>query len=170
MTLVPWTPDPEPFGNATGFDTVALDVKVRIAERMGMTVTIGRFPDDYQTVQEEDRERGRSSEKPRPIKAFTISHDGLTVSGDYDGRSHIRGYWSSYWLDSMTPETLVFDFRTLTWDQARTLAVRGPMLGVDLPDGMVSKLGPIDPMMAAVADNYMRHAGASLAETGAEVT
>jgi hypothetical protein len=169
MTLLPWSPDPAPFGNATGFDTVALDVKIAIAISMNMKVYRGELPPDIQAEQEKARAAGRTNERPRPLKAITVSHDGLTISGDYDGRSYVRGYRSSYWLDCLTPETVVFDFRSLTWEDGKLLAIRGPMLGVDLPEGTVSKLGPLDSMMAGVADDYMRSVGTSLEETGAEV-
>jgi len=169
MTLLPWSPDPAPFGNATGFDTVALDVKISIAITMGMKVYRGELPPDIQAEQERhqaaQRERGYELQ---PLKAITISHDGLTISGDYDGRRYVRGYRSSYWLDELAPDTVVFDFRSLTWEDGKLLAIRGPMLGVDLPEGTVSKLGPLDSMMAGVADDYMRSVGTTLEETGAE--
>ncbi len=63
----------------------------------------------------------------------------------------------------------MFDVRTLSWEAAKSYAIRGPLLGVDLPEGVVSKLGPIDSIMAGVADDYMRSVGTSLEETGAEV-
>jgi len=182
MTLTSWTPDPAPFGNATGFDTVALDVKIAIAIAMDMQVYRGEFPEDIQAEQEKHRERcpecgqhdnsGDCDHTPnelQPLKAITVSYDGLTISGDYNGRRSIRGYRSTYWLDELAPETVVFDFRTLSWEAAKSLAIRGPMLGVDLPEGVVSKLGPIDKIMAGVADDYMHSVGATLADTGAEV-
>ena len=165
MTLVPWEPEPFPFGNATGFDRVSLDVKVQIAERLGMKVTRGKFPDDIQAEQEEmTHEKGE-----QPLKEITISADGLTISGDYSSGRSIRGYRSSRWLGQMTPHTVVFDFRSVPFEIASKIAIRGPMIDVDLPDGMVSKLGPIDPLMVPVAEAYMNFAGTSLAEVGAEI-
>lgn len=168
MSLVPWTPDPEPFGNASGFDRVALDVKVTIAALMGMTITFGHFVEDIQAEQEASTYR---NERDDPLKSITVSHDGLSISGDYSSGRSIQGYRSSYWLDSMTPRTVVFDFRSLPWEQARKLAVRGPMLDVDLADGMVSKLFPADDelgVMRDVAEDYMRYAGTSVAEVRGE--
>jgi len=170
MTITSWTPDPAPFGNATGFDTVALDVKIAIAIAMDMQVYRGEFPEDIQSEQENHqaahRERGYDLQ---PLKAITISWDGLTISGEYTGHRSVSGYRSSYWLDELAPETVVFDFRSLTWENAKSLAIRGPMLGVDLPEGVVSKLGPIDSIMTPVAEDYMRSVGATLADTGAEI-
>lgn len=166
MTLTSWTPEPAPFGNATGFDTVALDVQVTIAETMGMTVYRGCLPEDIQAEQEAMPASGSLRD---PLKAITISWDGLSISGEYDGRRSVRGYRSSFWLDQLTPETVVFDVRTLEWEDAKRYSIRGPLCGVDLPDGVVSKLGPIDPIMAGVAEDYMRSVGTSLDETGAEV-
>ncbi len=172
MTLLPWSPEPAPFGNATGFDTVALDVKIAIAIAMDMKVYRGEFPPDIQAEQDARNRFStllRRKEHPRPLRAITVSWDGLKISGEYDGRRSVSGYRSSYWLDELTPETVVFDFRSLPWEAAKSLAIRGPMLGVDLPEGVVSKLGPLDSMMAGVADDYMRYAGTTLEETGAEV-
>jgi hypothetical protein len=166
MTLTSWRPDPAPFGNATGFDTVALDVLISIAISMGMQVYRGEFPEDIQAEQEARTAPEREAD---PLKTITVSHDGLAISGHYNGHRSVSGYRSSYWLDQMTPETIVFDFRSLPWEAARSLAIRGPLLGVDLPEGVVSKLGPIDEIMVPVAEAYMRHAGTTLEETGAEV-
>lgn len=166
MTLTGWSPEPAPFGNATGFDTVALDVQIAIAISMGMKVYRGHFPEDIQAEQEARTAPEREAD---PLKTITISHDGLAISGHYNGHRSVSGYRSSYWLDQMTPETVVFDIRTLPWELAKSYAIRGPLLGVDLPEGVVSKLGPIDSIMAGVAEDYMRHAGTSLEETGAEV-
>lgn len=166
MTLTGWTPEPAPFGNATGFDTVALDVQIAIAISMGMKVYRGEFPADIQAEQEAKAASGHLRD---PLKAITISHDGLKISGHYDGHRSVSGYRSHYWLDQLAPETVVFDIRSIPWEDAKAFAIRGPLLGVDLPDGVVSKLGPLDSVMAGVAEDYMRYAGTSLEETGAEV-
>lgn len=182
MTLLPWKPEPAPFGNATGFDTVALDVQIAIAISMGMKVYRGCFPEDIQTEQEAHRERcpecgqadncgdcDHTPNKPDPLKTITISHDGLKISGNYNGHRSVSGYRSGYWLDQMTPDTVVFDIRTLPWESAKSYAIRGPLLGVDLPEGVVSKLDPLDSIMADVAEQFMNSVGATLEETGAEV-
>lgn len=166
MTFTSWTPEPAPFGNATGFDTVALDVQIAIAISMGMKVYRGEFPPDIQAEQEARTAPEREAD---PLKCITISNDGLSISGEYDGHRSVRGYRSHYWLDQLTPDTIVFDVRTLDWEDAKSFAIRGPLTGVDLPEGVVSKLGPIDSVMAGVAEDYMRSVGATLAETGAEV-
>jgi hypothetical protein len=169
MTLVPWTPEPEPFGNATGLDFVATDVKQVIAERFGATVTVGRFADDIQVEQAEMRERGRASEPDEPLAIITVSHDGLVISGDWpSGNRHISGYRSSFWLDRMNSETVVFDLRSIPDDQVVRYAVRGPMPNPSLPAGMVSTI-TIPARMVGVADAYMGSIGATLAETGTPV-
>lgn len=169
MTLMSWTPDPAPFGNATGFDTVALNVLVTIAESLGMAVYRGQFPEDIQGEQERKADAHERVTQAGPLKSVTISHDGLSISGERGSGSSVHGYRSNYWLHEITPETVVFDFRSLPWEQAKSLAIRGPMVDVDLADGLVSKLGPIDRTMAKVADDYMRHVGATLEDTGAEI-
>jgi hypothetical protein len=167
--LVPWESEPEPFGNATGFDMVALDVYRAIAERFGATITVGHFAGDIQAEQETRRENGDCNETTEPLASITVSHDGLSISGDWpSGNKSVRGYRSSYWLDRMNEETLVFDLRSVADDLIVKLAVRGPMHNPALPTGMVSTI-TIPAHMAGVADDYMRHAGASLAATGTPV-
>jgi hypothetical protein len=169
MTLVPWTPEPEPFGNATGLDFVATDVKQVIAERFGATVTVGRFADDIQVEQAEMRERGRASEPDEPLAIITVSHDGLVISGDWpSGNRHIGGYRSSFWLDRMNSETVVFDLRSIPDDQVVRYAVRGPMSNPSLPAGMVSTI-TIPAHMVDVADAVMGSVGSTLAATGTPV-
>lgn len=166
MTLIAWTPEPEPFGNATGLDHVALDVIRVIAVRLGATVLVGELPDDIA-----EEQKGKTQGEPRePFAKFTISWDGgLSLYGiSQDGRSTTNGYRSHTWLDRIGPETLVFDLRPMEWEQAKSYAIRGPMTDPSIPDGMVSKM-TIPSFMAEVADDYMRSVGSSLAETGTPV-
>lgn len=177
MTLVPWQPEPEPFGNATGFDFVALDVYRTIAERFGATVLVGELPADIAAEQPNRREaaerhygeRASHLRPQEPFATFTIAHDGLTLSGHHaDGNGSTSGYRSHYWLDRIGPETIVFDLRSVPDERIVSFAVRGPMSDHRLPDGMISA-ARIPAHMAGVADDYMRYAGASLAETGTPV-
>jgi len=141
-----WSPDPAPFGSARGLDYVALDVKRRIAETFGANVIIGRLPADIAAEQPERKLAAeehygeRADTAPgEPFAAFTISHDGLTLSGERaDGNSHTSGYRGHYWANRIGPETVVFDLRSVPDHLIVTYAVRGPMLDVSLPDGTVS--------------------------------
>lgn len=150
--LIDWTPEGGPFGNAGGLDYVSIDVKIKIAEDFGATVLIGRLPDDLNEKQQEMTAPERDRHH-RTYEIITISHDGLTVSGDYKN-GYCRGYRSSYWLDRITPETVVFDLRTVPDDRIVAFAVRGPMVDVSLPPGKVYTM-PIPEHMRGVADAYL---------------
>lgn len=154
MMLAKWNPDPAPFGNASGFDRVAVDVKRAIAERLGVTVTVGELPGGYKT--------GEAHDRYGVADVVTISHDGLTVSWEHGANVSTRGYRSSD--VPMGPDTVVFDVRSASWDDACKYAIRGPMLNCELPDGMMSTLGEIPAEMEQVAEDYMRYAGTSVAE------
>lgn len=160
-----WNPDPAPFGNARGLDYVSVDVKARIAHRFGATVTAGHFADDIQAEQEAATapERDARDRDREPFAVITVSHDGLTISGDdRDGRGYTRGYRSSYWLDRMDADTIVIDVRTIPEADVMRYAVRGPMADPTLPANSVSGLDvdTSDPMVQTIADNFLgQHGG-----------
>lgn len=165
---VQWVDDGSDFGNASGLDYVALDVKVTIAERFGATVLQGELPADIAAEQPARRdaadraygERASHLKTREPFAAFTISQDGGTMSGEHaDGNGHTSGYRSHYWLDRIGPETVVFDLRTVPDDRIVRLAVAGPMLDVRLPAGTVSKFGGVPAGMEAVVDAYLAPVG-----------
>lgn len=174
MTRIPWQPDPPPFGNAAGLDSVSSDVHRRICEAHGISVTIGRLPADLDAHQEADREAHEARYGPRdderdPFHSFTISQDGGSYSGSStDGTTTTQGYRHSYWSDRIGPSTVVYDWRTADFADAYRCAVRGPMEDPRLPAGTVDTLGPVPAIMEPVAEAYMRHAGATLDATGAE--
>jgi hypothetical protein len=177
--LVPWVDSPDPFGNAAGLDTVALDVYGRIAHRFGATLTVGHLPADIQAEQPSRREAAErhygeraSHLKPRePFAVFTISWDGGTFSGEHaDGKGNTSGYRGHYWLDRIGPRTIVIDLRSVPEDRIVSFAVRGPMLDVRLPDGMIStfRTADIGPMRD-VAEAYLAPYG-GVAATGADLS
>ncbi len=149
MALHHWKDDGTDFGTARAFDTVATDIYCRLAHRFGATITAGHLPADIEAEQPERREAAErhygdraSHLKPRePFAVFTISHDGLTLSGDHvDGHSSTRGYRGHYWQDRIGPKTVVVDLRTVPEERIVRFAVSGPMLGVSLPDGTLSRV------------------------------
>jgi hypothetical protein len=175
MSVIAWNPDPAPFGNAAGLDTVSLDVKRVIAERFGVSITVGALPADIDADQPArlaaaikhygDRRTDHSGDTP--FAAVTISHDGLSVSGEHaDGNGHTSGSVYHYWDDRIGPETVVFDCRSVSDADIVRYAVRGPMLGVTLPFGTVCKLGPIPEMLKPVADAYLAAYGSLAATEG----
>src|SRR5262249_55209741 len=98
-----WNPDPAPFGNARGLDYVSLEVKIRIALRFDANVYYGELPADIAAEQPARLDAARRAYGDRhtdygPDDAFaalTISHDGLTISGEHaDGNGHTSGYRS----------------------------------------------------------------------------
>lgn len=166
MPVFDWIDDGSDFGNANGLDFVALDVYETIAKRFGATIYHGELPADLLAAHEGREAPGRDSWW-KPYGKITISWDGLTVSGETkDGNTSCRGYWSSYWLDRLEPDTLVVDLRTVPEGRIVRLAVRGPMVLASLPPGKVSSV-TIPDYMRPVADDYLAPYG-GLAATGAE--
>ena len=144
-----WQDEGGPFGNAGGLDYVASDVYCRLAHRFGATITVGHLPADIAAEQPGRLEAERAHYGDRftdhtsdpDFALFTISHDGLTLSGEHpDGNGYTRGYRSHYWLDRIGPRTLVVDLRTVPEDRIVEFAVRGPMVKVTLEDGTLSTL------------------------------
>ena len=170
-----WNSEPWPFGDATGLDYVALDVKACIAHRLGCHVTTAGYlrkttgrmlpegigsDSDPRALDDSDRKRDK------PYACMTISLDGLSVSGiSPDGNSSTSGYRSSYWFSRMDDSTIIFDLRGMDVDKAIALAVRGPMVNPALAPGAVSRLGDIPDYLVPVADDYLREYG-GLAATG----
>lgn len=164
MALVEWTPDGGDFGNARGLDYVATDVYARIAEAFGATVTVGKLPADVaerQATMEPDTREHRDT-----FAVFTISWDGGTYTGqDRDGKGSTSGYRTHRWVERIADDTVVVDLRTVPSDRIVAFAVKGPMLNVSIPAGMMSTLREIPSGMRDVAEAYLAPYG-GLAATG----
>lgn len=163
--LTDWNPDPAPFGNARGLDSVALDVAARIAHRFGADVRVGKMPDDI-------TERGARlyagepvADPPRPAKLITVGRGGVTA---YTAPgSTTSGYESHDWRANLTPETIVIDSRGISDEAIFAYAVRGPMIDPWLPEGKISQLGDdvvSDPIAATIANAYLREHGGLAAQ------
>jgi len=163
----PWNPDPPPFGNARGFDHVSVDVQQQIAERLGATVTRGALPPDLDAEQQAKNPDHELRDEREPFAAFTISHDGLSLTGEHaTGRGHTSGYRGHFWLDRIGPDTLVFDLRPMTWENVKSYAIRGPMLNPHLPAGTIDtfNVDDLDGTMQTVADDYLAPYGGTAAQ------
>lgn len=73
------------------------------------------------------------------LKLLRVNYTGGSVSGEYAAGHSISGYRGHDWTKELDADTIGIDSRPVSESDAFHLAISGPMPGVDLPPGTISR-------------------------------